>query len=329
MIKIFYSDPFTFPLPPGHRFPVEKYALLRHRVVENLMPSCDLHVPEAATIPQLLLAHDQSYLDKVGHGALTAKEIRRIGLPWSPELVARCKRSVGGTLSACRVAAQEGIAVNLSGGTHHAFRDHGQGYCVYNDSVIAARSMQAERRARRVVIIDCDVHQGNGTAAILAHDPTVLTFSIHGAKNFPFRKERSDLDVELPDGTDDADYLDALGVGLEEALALARADLAIYLAGADPFIGDSLGRLGLSKAGLAQRDRLVLSRCRAAGIPVAVVMAGGYARNIQDTVDIQLETVRLAAAMAEDLRHTMLRSHLRGRPGILGVDPKRGGRRDG
>ena len=233
-------------------------------------------------------------------GTLSEREVRRIGLPWSPELVERSRRSVGGTVEACRAALSDGIAVSLSGGTHHAFADHGEGFCIFNDCAVAARTVQAEDRVRRVVIIDCDVHQGNGTAAILADDPTVFTFSIHGAKNFPFHKERSDLDLELADGADDATYLAALTAGMDAALAAARADLAIYLAGADPFVDDALGRLALSKAGLAERDRLVLDRCRRAGLPVAVVMAGGYARQIQDTVDIHLETVRICIAAAHN-----------------------------
>ena len=189
----------------------------------------------------------------------------------------------------------DGVAVSLSGGTHHAFPDHGAGYCIFNDVAVAVRAMQAEGRARRVLIVDCDVHQGDGTAAIFAGDSSVFTFSIHGAKNFPLHKEQSDLDVDLPDGTADADYLDALEIGLERSLALACADLAIYIAGADPFEGDTLGRLALSQGGLAARDRLVFEQCRGAGLPISVVMGGGYAKNIQDTVAIQAETVRIAA----------------------------------
>jgi acetoin utilization deacetylase AcuC-like enzyme len=297
-VKIFHCDQFAYPLPPGHRFPAQKYALLRARVTESLTASGTLCVPDAASDEQLLRAHESEYLAKVAGGGLSEREVRRIGLPWSPELVERSRRSVGGTVEACRAALTDGIAVSLSGGTHHAFADHGEGFCIFNDCAVAARTMQAERRVRRVVIIDCDVHQGNGTAAILAADPTIFTFSIHGAKNFPFHKERSDLDVELADRADDATYLTALTAGVDAALAAARADLAIYLAGADPFAGDALGRLALSKAGLAERDRLVMGRCRHAGLPVAVVMAGGYARQIQDTVEIHLETVRICFATA-------------------------------
>jgi len=299
-VKVFYCDQFTYPLPPRHRFPAQKYALLRAQVAATLVPPVELRVPDAASDEQLLRAHDMEYLAKVSGGTLSEREVRRIGLPWSSELVERSRRSVGGTVEACRAALTDGIAVSLSGGTHHAFADHGEGFCIFNDCAVAARTVQAEKRVRRVVIIDCDVHQGNGTAAILADDPTVFTFSIHGAKNFPFHKERSDLDVELADGADDATYLAALTAGVDAALAAARADLAIYLAGADPFGGDALGRLALTKTGLAERERLVLDRCHRAGLPVAVVMAGGYARQIQDTVDIHLETVRLCNAAAHN-----------------------------
>ena len=294
-MKVLHCDLFTYPLPPDHRFPAAKYGLLRKRVADELTPPCELLTPDAATDVELLRVHHPEYLAKVVSGALTDREVRRIGLPWSPELVERSRRSVGGTIEACRSALLDGIAVSLAGGTHHAFPDHGAGYCIFNDVAVAVRALQAEGRARRIVVVDCDVHQGDGTAAIFADDSSVFTFSIHGAKNFPLHKERSDLDVNLPDGTGDVDYLDALEIGLERSLALACADLAIYLAGADPFVGDTLGRLALSKDGLAARDRLVFAQCRDADLPVAVVMGGGYAKNIQDTVEVQLETVRIAA----------------------------------
>jgi acetoin utilization deacetylase AcuC-like enzyme len=229
--------------------------------------------------------------------------VRRIGLPWSPELVERARRSTGGTIAACRAALEDGIAVNLAGGTHHASRDRGQGYCLFNDTVIAARVMQGEGRAKRFVVLDCDVHQGNGTAALATEDPTLFTLSIHNEDNFPLHKEPSDLDIGLSDGTGDADYLAALEPGVRRALALAEADLALYLAGADPHEGDRLGRLALTKAGLAQRDRLVLELCRDARLPVAVLMAGGYGRRVEDTVDIHLQTVRIAAEMAGNWAH--------------------------
>jgi len=300
-VKTFHIDHFTYPLPEGHRFPIPKYALLRERVEREFVPPCELAVPDAATIEQLCLVHEAAYIDKVLTGMLSQREVRRIGFPWSPELVERSRRSVGSTIAACRAAldgatnGSTGVAVSLTGGTHHAFADHGEGFCVFNDVAVAARVVQSERRAERIVIIDCDVHQGNGTAALLSADPTVFTFSIHGAKNFPFHKEQSDLDVELPDGTGDDAYLAALDDALDYVLPAAQADLAIYLAGADPYESDTLGRLALSKAGLAARDRLVFDRCRDWRLPVAVVMGGGYARHIEDTVDIQFATVRLAA----------------------------------
>ncbi len=295
-LKCYYTDHFVLPLPAEHRFPMPKYSRLRERVVlEGIIRPEDLLVPEPATDEQILRAHDADYLEKVKMGALTAKEIRRIGFPWTPEMVERSRRSSGATIAACRTALVEGFAVNLAGGTHHAFRDHGEGYCVFNDSAIAARAMQAEGRARRLVVLDCDVHQGNGTAAILKGDSTVFTFSIHGEKNFPYHKEQSDLDIELLDGTSDRVYLDMLEEGVQRALALSHADLAIYLAGADPYEGDRLGRLKLTKAGLRQRDELVLELCKARGLPVAITMAGGYARNVEDIAEIHLATVKVAA----------------------------------
>ena len=298
-MQIFYSDTFVLPLPEGHRFPMQKYALLRERVAASgVVAPADMHVPEPAGDADLLRAHAADYVRRVQGGQLTPQEIRRIGFPWSPGMVERSRRSSGATMAACRAALRDGFAANLAGGTHHAYADHGEGYCVFNDSAIAARAMQAERRARRVVIVDCDVHQGNGTAAILAGDETIYTFSIHGAKNFPFHKEQSDLDIALEDEAGDQEFLDALDHGLCQALEQSRADLAIYLAGADPFHDDKLGRLKLTKAGLAERDRMVFEYCQGAGIPVAISMAGGYARDVRDTVDIHFATVRRAAELA-------------------------------
>ena len=299
-MKIFSAAGYVLPLPEEHRFPMEKYARLSQRVTEELgarHPVCD---PPAAEDADLLRAHTPDWVARVSSGALTREEIRRIGFPWSSEMVERSRRSAGATLAACRAALDDGQAVNLAGGTHHAFADRGEGYCVFNDTAVAARAMQTEKRARRVLVIDCDVHQGNGTAAIFRDDPFVFTFSIHGAKNFPFRKERSDLDVELPDGTADAEYIDALSAALADVrIRFPAPDLALYVAGADPWEGDRLGRLKVSQEGLATRDRLVLGSLRQSGIPVAVTMAGGYGRPIEGTVEIHFETVRLAAELSE------------------------------
>jgi acetoin utilization deacetylase AcuC-like enzyme len=297
-VKVFYSDHFVLPLPKGHRFPMPKYSMLRGRVAaSSVCGPGEQREPRAVTDEEILRAHRPGYLDRVVSGTLTDKEVRRIGFPWSEAMVERSRRASGGTVGACLAALEDGFAANLAGGTHHAFADRGEGYCVFNDSAIAARAVQAAGLVERVVVIDTDVHQGNGTAAILAGDPTVFTFSIHGEKNFPFHKERSDLDVPLPDGADDAAFLEALGDGLERALDASGLGLAIYLAGADPFVGDRLGRLSVTKAGLAERDRMVLASCRERGIPVAVTMAGGYSEDVGDIVDIHFHSVGLAAEM--------------------------------
>jgi acetoin utilization deacetylase AcuC-like enzyme len=293
-VQIFYADHFVLPLPPGHRFPMPKYARLRERVLASDF-GADCRVPEPANDGQIRLAHDGDYLERVKQGTLSAAEQKRIGFPWTPQMVERSRRSSGATIAACRAALSDGTAANLAGGTHHAFHARGEGYCVFNDSAIAARVLQRAGLVERVLVIDCDVHQGNGTASIFENDPTVFTFSVHGANNFPFSKETSDLDIELPDGADDAVYLGALERGLNATLARARADLAIYLAGADPFYDDRLGRLALSKSGLLKRDRMVFEACEAACLPVAVTMAGGYARNIDDTVDIHYHSIETAA----------------------------------
>ncbi len=297
-MKVFYSDHFVLPLPEGHRFPMTKYSVLRERIAgSSVCGPNELREPEAVTDEEILRAHSPDYLRRVVSGTLTEKEIRRIGFPWSERMVERSRRASGGTVGACLAALEDGFAANLAGGTHHAFADRGEGYCVFNDSAIAARAVQAAGLVERVVVVDTDVHQGNGTAAILAGDPTVFTFSIHGEKNVPFHKEESDLDVPLPDGADDATFLEALGEGLEQALDASEPGLAIYLAGADPFVGDRLGRLAVTKAGLAERDRIVLEGCRERGIPVAVTMAGGYSRDVGDIVDVHFQSVGLAARM--------------------------------
>jgi acetoin utilization deacetylase AcuC-like enzyme len=294
-LKIYYTDTFSIPLPENHSFPKSKYYLLRRRIEENqIASSVDLKIPRPATYEEIVRAHDPTYIHRLQNGELSAKEVRRVGLPWSPEIVRRARYSAGATIEACRTAVAEGIAVNLGGGTHHAFSDHGQGYCWLNDSVIASRAMQVEGLAGNILIVDCDVHQGNGTAAIVKNDPTIFTLSFHGKNNFPYHKETSDLDIELADGTDDAAYLNAIEKGLAACMQNFKADLAIYLAGADPYKDDRFGRLAIAKVGLAQRDRLVLRYFYKAGLPTAVTMAGGYARNVQDTVDIHFQTVLAA-----------------------------------
>src|SRR5215216_6382888 len=279
---------------------MEKYSMLREKVVaDGVCGPDEMRVPHAVTDAEILRSHAEGYLRRVVDGKLTEKEMRRIGFPWSERMVERSRRASGGTLGACLAALEDGFAANLAGGTHHAFADRGEGYCVFNDSAIAARAVQAEGLVERVVVLDTDVHQGNGTAAILGGDASVFTFSIHGAKNFPFRKEESDLDVALPDGADDGEYLDALEGGLEKALDRSGAQLAVYLAGADPFEDDRLGRLCVTREGLAERDRLVLESCRERGIPVAVTMAGGYAREVEDTVDIHFQSIERAATLLD------------------------------
>lgn len=295
------SDHFVLPLPEGHRFPMSKYQLLRQAVAERL-PGIRLTEAPPATDGELALAHTPTYVSAVLEGLLSPAQQREIGFPWSPRMVERSRRSVGATIAAARTALRDGISANLAGGTHHAYADKGSGYCVFNDVAVAARLMQAEwhrlhRRLLRVAVIDLDVHQGNGTAAIFRDDPTVFTLSLHGAKNFPFRKEASDLDVELPDGCRDAEYLAALDGALDTLWRRhdgAMPALVFYLAGADPHEGDRLGRLKLSADGLAERDRRVLDALRERGIPVALSMAGGYGRTIEDTVAVQLQTMRLA-----------------------------------
>jgi acetoin utilization deacetylase AcuC-like enzyme len=297
---LYYADHFTLPLPEGHRFPMAKYARLRDRLRASGMFAPEaFRVPEAASDVEITRAHCPRYLERMELGVMSHAEMKAIGFPWSRAMVERSRRSSGATLAACREALCNGWAANLAGGTHHAFRDRGEGYCVFNDAAIAARAMQAQAGLSRVAILDCDVHQGNGTASIFAGDDSVFTFSIHGAKNFPFDKQKSDLDIELADGTGDDEYLRHLERGLGEALERSRPQLAIYLAGADPYEDDRLGRLKLTKAGLARRDRHVLATLRERGIPVAIAMAGGYGRNLDDTVEIHATTV----LAARDLWH--------------------------
>jgi len=294
-MQAFHSDRHLLPLPPGHRFPRSKYRLLRERVASF----ADLEANEAEAIADndLVRVHDTTYVAAVTSGTLAAAEQRAIGFPWSEEMVERSRRSVGATVAAARSALVEGVAANLAGGTHHASASRGSGYCVFNDVAVASRILQAEVPGLRIVVVDLDVHQGDGTAAIFAGDPSVFTISLHGAKNFPFRKAASDLDVALPDGCGDAEYLRALDRALF-VLADEHAEqpfgLAFYLAGADPHEGDRLGRLKLSASGLLARDRRVLAGLGELRIPLALAMAGGYGHDLDVTVAIQAATIEAA-----------------------------------
>ena len=316
LVIAFYSDTFVLPLPEAHRFPMAKYRRLRERLLaEGVLRPDELRVPDAASWHDLRRVHDPAYLEAAAAGTLPPEMQRRIGFPWSPEMIERSRRSVGATIAAARAALGEvrlkpdttyeasdgtdtGVAANLAGGTHHAFRDRGEGYCVFNDVAVAARVLLTERLVARVVVVDCDVHQGNGTAAIFRDDPSVVTCSFHGANNFPFRKETSDLDVTFADGAGDEEYLSALARHVPALLNAERPDIVFYLAGADPFEGDRLGRLGLTIDGLRERDRLVFDACRDRAIPVAVTMSGGYAPDVEAIVTIHVNTIREASRSA-------------------------------
>jgi acetoin utilization deacetylase AcuC-like enzyme len=297
---VFWSSArYTFPLPEGHRFPIEKYERLRARVVsEGIAAVEQVREPARASRDALLRVHTARYVDALTNGTLDSAELRRLGFPWSTHLVERSYRAVGGTVEAARFALREGLAMNLAGGTHHAFSDHGEGFCVFNDVAVAIRELQAEGMIERAAIVDLDVHQGNGTNAIFAGDSSVFTFSMHGRRNYPFTKVNGSMDIELEDGCGDDEYLDLLTASLPRVIAEARPDLIIYLAGADAHEGDRLGRLRLSSAALARRDYLLLQAAREVGIPVAVTIAGGYGHDIDVTVDAHLATARLVAEFA-------------------------------
>jgi len=292
-VKAFYTDHFVLPLPAGHRFPMEKYSRLRDLV--KTIADVELLEAPAASDTQILYAHDPNYLINIIEGKLSPQEQREIGFPWSEKMVERSRRSAGATVSAAKNALEEGVAVNLAGGTHHAYRNTGSGFCVFNDSAIAARAIQREVNAKlKIAIIDLDVHQGNGTASILRDDSSIFTLSIHGENNFPFKKEQSDLDCGLVDGCSDETYLSSLQHCLDQLDSRFKADCLIYLAGADPHEGDRLGRLKVSKNGMRLRDEMVFQYALSKKLPVAMSMAGGYGKEIESTVDIHFQTIKTA-----------------------------------
>ena len=303
-MKAFYSDTFVLPLPEHHRFPMAKYRLLRERVLaEDIIAANDLLVADPVTLDDLRLVHDSAYVDAVASGTLSADMQRRIGFPWSPMMVERSRRSVGATLAAARLVCAGGdrVSANLAGGTHHAFRDRGEGFCVFNDVAVAASVLLRDGVVCRAAIVDCDVHQGNGTAAIFRDDPRVFTLSFHGEKNFPFRKEVSDLDVTFDDGTGDETYLAAVREHVPWVLNTFEPGVVFYLAGADPYEGDRLGRLKVTMDGLRARDRFVFNACGERAIPVAVVMSGGYATDVDAIVTIHTNTIREAVRACESV----------------------------
>jgi acetoin utilization deacetylase AcuC-like enzyme len=293
-MRAFAHDLYTYPLPKGHRFPLGKYRMVR----EAAQGLSGVHVCDAepAGWDELRRTHSDDWVDRVREGSLERREQLALGLPWSPELVERARRATGATIMAARAALADGIAMNLGGGTHHAFAGVGRGFCVFNDVVTALRVLRAERRISRALVVDVDVHQGDGTHALLAGDADAFTLSLNGFRNYPFRRVPGDLDVELPDGTSDGRYLAELERVLPEAIRRARPELCFVLAGADPYEGDRLGRLALTKDGLLARDRRVRDTLRAAGVPACVTLAGGYAEDIRDTVEINVGTVRTFGA---------------------------------
>ncbi len=298
-LHLWSSAAYAIPLPPGHRFPMAKYALLREGVLAaGLVPAERMHDPPRAPVEDLLLVHTPEYVRQVTDGTLPAAEQRRIGLPWSPAFVERAYRVVRGTCEAAEAALVHGVAMNLAGGTHHAFPGRGEGFCTYNDVAVALRRLQRSGHVRRACVVDLDVHQGNGTHACFAGDASVYTFSMHGAKNFPFHKVPGTRDVELADGTGDDEYLALLAAHLPRVLRDAAPDLVVYLAGADPHEGDRLGRLKLTFAGLVRRDWMVMEACREVGLPVCVTIAGGYGRDVHDTVRVHVNTVGVVARFA-------------------------------
>ena len=298
-MHVWTHDRWTFPPPENHNFPLEKYGLLRERMIED---GHAVHEADAVPWPWLEDVHDPELVARIRTGSLSMRESRALGLPWSPALVERSRRSVAGTIAASRFALGAGLGMNLGGGTHHAGRGFSRGYCVFNDVAVALSRLRADGRVRRALIVDCDVHQGDGTADLLGPDPDTFTLSLHGARNYPFQRIPSDLDIDIATGSGDDRYLQALAEALDYAIPRAEAEYAFYLAGADPWEGDRLGRLAVTKAGLRARDEMVLDRLRATGAPVCVVLAGGYAEDVRDTVDIHATTAAAVAERIEPLR---------------------------
>jgi acetoin utilization deacetylase AcuC-like enzyme len=297
-MKAFFSDHFVLPLPEGHRFPMAKYSMLRECLVAELHAVQMLEAP-TATEGELALAHTPDYVQSVKSGTLSPEMLREIGFPWTPAMAERSVRSAGASIAAGRVALKEGIAGNLAGGTHHASANQGGGFCVFNDIAVTAKVLQMEhfrqtKETLQVMVVDLDVHQGNGTASIFAKDPSVFTLSLHGEKNFPFRKVPSDLDVGLPDGCTDQPYLEALAQAMDEASRRFKPDFLIYLAGADAHEGDRLGRLKLTEAGMAARDQAVFDWAKHGTLPMMICMGGGYGHDLKSTVAVQMNTWRLA-----------------------------------
>jgi acetoin utilization deacetylase AcuC-like enzyme len=293
-MRAFTSARYTVPLG-HHSYPMDKYRLVPERLLaEGTLTPEELVEPEAATPDDVLRVHTPEYVHAFLNGTLERKAMLRIGLPWSPALVRRAFAVIGGTLGAARVALQDGRAANLAGGTHHAFADHGEGYCIFNDLVITLRKLRAEGLARRFLIIDLDVHQGNGTAALCQTDPEVFTFSMHGENNYPARKERSSWDIALPDGTADEQYLEILTRALPQILTRFSADLIFYQAGVDVLAGDRFGKLALTMAGIGERDQLVSEFSRRAGLPQVITLGGGYAHDLDRIVTAHCQTVRMS-----------------------------------
>jgi acetoin utilization deacetylase AcuC-like enzyme len=290
--KLFYSPYYYADIGEGHVFPIRKFELVKDILLEEktLLPE-EIVSPEPAKVEDLHLVHTEDYISRLVDGTLTAKEIRKLGLPWSESLVRRSFHAINGTILATKEALKTGISSNLAGGTHHAFPDRGEGFCVLNDVAVAIRVLQRDKLAERFLIIDCDVHQGNGTAFIFKDEAEIFTFSMHGAKNFPLHKEVSSLDIELADNTSDVEYLETLSEALQR-IFLHQPDIVFYLGGADPFEKDKLGRLSLSKEGLMKRDEMVLEYAKNQDVPIVTTMSGGYAENIEDTVDIHANTIR-------------------------------------